>query len=157
MQQEPVSSFFFFNDTATTEIYTLSLHDALPISPRPRGPAGPEGDPRDPGVHEGGRAPVQPSLRVHRPRPARGPPRGQADGDPGHPGAPPAGRRLPHPPGRDARARGNGGPEVDPRTAEGADGGPARGHPAARPSDDPPDPGESRGAVEEGRAAAGAR
>src|SRR5256885_10457467 len=42
--------FFFFNDTATTEIYTLSLHDALPISglqhlrphadpaARPRGP-----------------------------------------------------------------------------------------------------------------------
>src|SRR2546430_8511660 len=32
--------FFFFNDTATTEIYTLSLHDALPICPegcsRPR-------------------------------------------------------------------------------------------------------------------------
>src|SRR5438034_11157776 len=28
--------FFFFNDTATTEIYTLSLHDALPISARPR-------------------------------------------------------------------------------------------------------------------------
>src|SRR2546426_7104899 len=26
--------FFFFNDTATTEIYTLSLHDALPISPK---------------------------------------------------------------------------------------------------------------------------
>src|SRR3712207_8836964 len=26
--------FFFFNDTATTEIYTLSLHDALPISDR---------------------------------------------------------------------------------------------------------------------------
>src|SRR3712207_6946051 len=41
-----VLCFFFFNDTATTEIYTLSLHDALPISrgwsrrgwrdPRPR-------------------------------------------------------------------------------------------------------------------------
>src|SRR5688572_33103018 len=45
--------FFFFNDTATTEIYTLSLHDALPIcrrgrhtvaaarprAPRPRPPA----------------------------------------------------------------------------------------------------------------------
>src|SRR2546421_9440206 len=31
------SFFFFFNDTATTEIYTLSLHDALPIS----GSAGP--------------------------------------------------------------------------------------------------------------------
>src|SRR5256885_13756708 len=32
----PSSSFFFFffNDTATTEIYTLSLHDALPISKR---------------------------------------------------------------------------------------------------------------------------
>src|SRR5438034_11037845 len=29
-----VSFFFFFNDTATTEIYTLSLHDALPISRR---------------------------------------------------------------------------------------------------------------------------
>src|SRR2546426_10465835 len=27
----PSHSFFFFNDTATTEIYTLSLHDALPI------------------------------------------------------------------------------------------------------------------------------
>src|SRR2546427_4557961 len=27
---------FFFNDTATTEIYTLSLHDALPISVAPR-------------------------------------------------------------------------------------------------------------------------
>src|SRR5258707_9877392 len=34
--------FFFFNDTATTEIYTLSLHDALPISnkaPDPRTPS----------------------------------------------------------------------------------------------------------------------
>src|ERR1022692_4046179 len=29
-----LSFFFFFNDTATTEIYTLSLHDALPISSR---------------------------------------------------------------------------------------------------------------------------
>src|SRR2546430_6777446 len=28
----PCYTFFFFNDTATTEIYTLSLHDALPIS-----------------------------------------------------------------------------------------------------------------------------
>src|SRR5258707_7816087 len=36
--------FFFFNDTATTEIYTLSLHDALPISrdgSRARAPAAP--------------------------------------------------------------------------------------------------------------------
>src|SRR2546423_11782470 len=30
--------FFFFNDTATTEIYTLSLHDALPICPTIFGP-----------------------------------------------------------------------------------------------------------------------
>src|ERR1039457_7479154 len=30
--------FFFFNDTATTEIYTLSLHDALPIYHRRRPP-----------------------------------------------------------------------------------------------------------------------
>src|SRR3712207_6926505 len=38
-------SIFFFNDTSTTEIYTLSLHDALPISPgrveaSPADPAG---------------------------------------------------------------------------------------------------------------------
>src|SRR6266496_972988 len=32
-----VFSFFFFNDTATTYIYTLSLHDALPISRKPLG------------------------------------------------------------------------------------------------------------------------
>src|SRR5574340_1663919 len=38
--------FFFFNDTATTEIYTLSLHDALPISrTRPSGRGG-AGSPR---------------------------------------------------------------------------------------------------------------
>src|SRR2546430_7296095 len=41
LRKDPLTSlFFFFNDTATTEIYTLSLHDALPIStaagePRP--------------------------------------------------------------------------------------------------------------------------
>src|SRR5258708_26954018 len=31
LSPHPSSLFFFFNDTATTEIYTLSLHDALPI------------------------------------------------------------------------------------------------------------------------------
>src|SRR2546430_14818306 len=31
-QRNAIICFFFFNDTATTEIYTLSLHDALPIS-----------------------------------------------------------------------------------------------------------------------------
>src|SRR2546427_5633720 len=46
----PSFFFFFFNDTATTEIYTLSLHDALPILPtfitpgRP-GPIGASGTP----------------------------------------------------------------------------------------------------------------
>src|SRR3712207_7676765 len=32
MPRHRILTFFFFNDTATTEIYTLSLHDALPIS-----------------------------------------------------------------------------------------------------------------------------
>src|SRR2546426_4605729 len=50
------SCFFFFNDTATTEIYTLSLHDALPISGFRR-------------LHE-----RVPDLRL---RPQRGPRRGQ--------------------------------------------------------------------------------
>src|SRR2546426_11966111 len=44
------SFFFFFNDTATTEIYTLSLHDALPISAHSRGP------------HDGARALVDRAL-----------------------------------------------------------------------------------------------
>src|SRR5256885_8925253 len=42
---QPAVNFFFFNDTATTEIYTLSLHDALPIyrdpPTRDRGEIGP--------------------------------------------------------------------------------------------------------------------
>src|SRR2546430_12826441 len=37
MRRAISSFFFFFNDTATTEIYTLSLHDALPISLEPLG------------------------------------------------------------------------------------------------------------------------
>src|SRR5258707_11856011 len=41
--------FFFFNDTATTEIYTLSLHDALPICCRGTGRAGRAGRRDDPG------------------------------------------------------------------------------------------------------------
>src|SRR5260370_31838367 len=34
IRHPPTSTLFFFNDTATTEIYTLSLHDALPIYSR---------------------------------------------------------------------------------------------------------------------------
>src|SRR5258705_8890803 len=41
-------TFFFFNDTATTEIYTLSLHDALPICPL-------DGQPQDRQLPGGGR------------------------------------------------------------------------------------------------------
>src|SRR3712207_7139322 len=62
--------FFFFNDTATTEIYTLSLHDALPICadvchghPAPARQRGPEGrlSPED----RRGRV-ASPGLRGHR-------------------------------------------------------------------------------------------
>src|SRR5215203_7454698 len=46
--------FFFFNDTATTEIYTLSLHDALPIPPpgRPPSPGTPPPPPHWPARSE---------------------------------------------------------------------------------------------------------
>src|SRR3712207_9198069 len=40
MRRRPTISSFFFNDTATTEIYTLSLHDALPICWRRAGAKG---------------------------------------------------------------------------------------------------------------------
>src|SRR6266540_7402823 len=42
------SVFFFFNDTATTEIYTLSLHDALPSCSGPESPPPPVRSPRPP-------------------------------------------------------------------------------------------------------------
>src|SRR2546426_12847339 len=45
---------FFFNDTATTEIYTLSLHDALPISLEVPGLGQALGRPR-PGAHRAAR------------------------------------------------------------------------------------------------------
>src|SRR3712207_7899559 len=65
MDKRHVDTRFFFNDTATTEIYTLSLHDALPIWPgfpfrasrrrhrRHPAPPGPSM-----GVHRTGRGPV---------------------------------------------------------------------------------------------------
>src|SRR3712207_9514864 len=53
---------FFFNDTATTEIYTLSLHDALPIS-RPEGAR--RGAPGEGGARRLLRRPAHPAaLRV---------------------------------------------------------------------------------------------
>src|SRR2546426_9565211 len=58
-----LAAFFFFNDTATTEIYTLSLHDALPICAASREPRQEEddgerrGEPED-AVAGGRRAPA---------------------------------------------------------------------------------------------------
>src|SRR3712207_8134481 len=62
--------FFFFNDTATTEIYTLSLHDALPICNDPR-------DARD----QGDRREPRPSRARDGRRPPRAPARGVAARD----------------------------------------------------------------------------
>src|ERR687889_1223639 len=59
------SSPFFFNDTATTEIYTLSLHDALPIS---RGPLRVEHEqPRTTACHRGAARTLRDLPLVHRP------------------------------------------------------------------------------------------
>src|SRR3712207_7893589 len=60
---------FFFNDTATTEIYTLSLHDALPISRRHRGAArgAPTNSPLVGVVLQAARS-VRLLVRDHRPR-----------------------------------------------------------------------------------------
>src|SRR5260370_30774126 len=55
--------FFFFNDTATTEIYTLSLHDALPIY---RGP----GRVPEPALHSGLRHGMDRDLRARAEIPA---------------------------------------------------------------------------------------
>src|SRR2546430_12971070 len=87
---------FFFNDTATTEIYTLSLHDALPISSRRgRSRASAARPPRascpaDPIAHAGAGS--------------GGTPRRAAGG-----GAPPNGRPRPRDPARGSHAQ--SGPE----------------------------------------------
>src|SRR5256885_9739038 len=52
--------FFFFNDTATTEIYTLSLHDALPISLECDRPDVPDAAPDVPD-------PIHRAMEQHRP------------------------------------------------------------------------------------------
>src|SRR6266436_3951931 len=78
--------FFFFNDTATTEIYTLSLHDALPIRGRGRRCAAPH-------ARRGG-------PRLRRPPTRRRRRRGRA-----RPLLPGAARRLQVPPPGHDRAR----------------------------------------------------
>src|SRR2546426_8394757 len=57
----PRALFFFFNDTATTEIYTLSLHDALPISAPLRSMA-PAISSKSASVSVSAAAPIQPST-----------------------------------------------------------------------------------------------
>src|SRR5438876_10267232 len=54
LPSSPLFTSFFFNDTATTEIYTLSLHDALPICNGLADAAARAGDDRDPSGHPGG-------------------------------------------------------------------------------------------------------
>src|SRR6266550_9566958 len=56
-----ISFCFFFNDTATTEIYTLSLHDALPISAHRRQAA-------QPGLAAAHRGAARAAARLGRPR-----------------------------------------------------------------------------------------
>src|SRR2546429_6082615 len=62
--------FFFFNDTATTEIYTLSLHDALPISLHGQRRSAPGATHHSPGVrcghgHAGGLPQDRKSTRLN--------------------------------------------------------------------------------------------
>src|SRR2546422_9055789 len=97
---------FFFNDTATTEIYTLSLHDALPIcqvsAAAPQRPA----DLRAGRAGSGSGGPAAPrcaGLEAHA--------RAGGAGAPAHPRAPrgEAGRRGAPRPNRGAVARGGAG------------------------------------------------
>src|SRR5260370_41649204 len=63
--------FFFLNDPATTEIYPLPLHDALPISGAVPAHRGPLPGSRAPGRHSGRRAPRSPTgVDLARDRPA---------------------------------------------------------------------------------------
>src|SRR5215210_5912196 len=102
----PFALLFFFNDTATTEIYTLSLHDALPISRRHRAQPGRldalrVGDPR----RAGDRGAARRRGALERPRAAGGVAAavGRARAVPGHrhrarPGRLPRGARAPQGP-----------------------------------------------------------
>src|SRR5450755_2969867 len=83
--------FFFFNDTATTEIYTLSLHDALPISRHRRGTAPPRAGRRE---RAGGRRSAASGDRGGQRRDGRRrEPGGDRRGRAGRPGPRPRGAR----------------------------------------------------------------
>src|SRR2546425_12510626 len=107
--------FFFFNDTATTEIYTLSLHDALPISPASGGSA----DARTSRPPE--TAPPAAAAAARPLRPRRGARGHQEEARRNHPGGARGDQR---PPRRDG-----GGAEA--RRAPHAPPGPGRPHPRA--------------------------
>src|SRR6266508_494516 len=95
--------FFFFNDTATTEIYTLSLHDALPICPAARR-AAPRGDLDQ---APAGRDPGGPSLPPGGPGDGSPAPGGRAPGGPGRPAV--FGPNRERHPGLVVRGSGRGG------------------------------------------------
>src|SRR2546430_12441751 len=110
--------FFFFNDTATTEIYTLSLHDALPIFPAlsfTLDAAAP--DPRGGGIAIGTiSVGLEPTEVISMARTAVAvPPALARRGKPGvrPPGAPP--RDPPPPPGRAPPRPPRGPPPAPPR------------------------------------------
>src|SRR2546429_9077994 len=95
--------FFFFNDTATTEIYTLSLHDALPISERGGEGARPHAS-QSRGRGRGGEG--RPGARGGSPPPGGRPARGGG-------GPPPGGEEGPRSrPLRDPRALQPPGPHA---------------------------------------------
>src|SRR3989449_7332774 len=76
-----IAFFFFFNDTATTEIYTLSLHDALPISEDVEVEGQRDRSTRDDGQVRHGRLPLHPGG-AGRPGARRAPGRGADRGLP---------------------------------------------------------------------------
>src|SRR3712207_6005546 len=95
--------FFFFNDTATTEIYTLSLHDALPIWLPP--PTATSGRPARPGTDRGPPGPAGRAQPAARPAeravaaPVRGAAARRADADRRRGSPSRTGHRRPGPPG----------------------------------------------------------
>src|SRR3989442_10038287 len=126
--------FFFFNDTATTEIYTLSLHDALPIAPPVGGKHAREllcDRRRVEDLGKGGEPRIDDGSRWHgprlRPRGREGPPR--APPQPCRPIREPVyARRVSHAP---ARWRPDGRPDAAPDpTAPTPDRPPERPRPA---------------------------
>src|SRR5260221_3092630 len=66
-----MSIVFFFNDTATTEIYTLSLHDALPISSHRKPPGAPQNGPLTSQLKVDPVVPVQENVPLRLPLNAR--------------------------------------------------------------------------------------